>query len=192
MEKIEVKKPEVVIIGGSAGSLEILLEIISCISSKSTIVYVIIIHRKRDGDSILVELLKSRTSRPVKEVEDKDLILPGHVYLAPPDYHLLFENKNFFSLDYSEKIHFSRPSIDVSFESSAYIFQDKVLGILLSGANEDGAYGLKMIKNAGGRVVVQEPDSADASYMPQKALEILKPDFQITPSNAVESLRQYL
>ena len=119
-------------------------------------------------------MFSSRTKLKVKEVEDKDYILPGHVYIAPPDYHLLLEDENTFSLDASEKIYFSRPSIDVTFESVAEVFGAAVIGILLSGANADGAIGLSKIQQAGGFTIVQDPESAEVDYMPRQAIDKAK------------------
>ena len=167
---------KVVVIGGSAGSLDIILKIISYSNEAAGILFIIIIHRKNDINSTLPGLFSIRTKLKVKEVEDKDYILPGHIYIAPPDYHLLLENENTFSLDASEKIYFSRPSIDVTFESAADVFGASVIGVLLSGANADGAHGLSTIHQAGGFTIVQDPESAEVDYMPRQAIDKLKPD----------------
>ena len=149
-------KYKVVAIGGSAGSLDVILKIIAD-ADVSNVFYIVIVHRKNDADSVLSDLFKSHTHLTVKEVEDKEPVLPGHLYIAPPDYHLLLENEFTFSLDASEKVHHSRPSIDVTFESVAEVFGDAAIGVLLSGANADGAQGLKKINKAGGFTVVQNP-----------------------------------
>ena len=131
----------------------------------------VVVHRKNAPESPMASLLEARTSLPVKEVEDKEPILPGTVYLAPPDYHLLVENAGSFSLDCSEKIHYSRPSIDITFESAAEQFGPQLLGVLLSGANADGAEGLYRIREAGGFTVVQDPKTAEIDYMPRSAID---------------------
>jgi two-component system chemotaxis response regulator CheB len=169
-------KHKVIAIGGSAGSLDIILNIISNSFLNNNIFYIVVLHRKNDNDSVLTGLFSSRTKFKVKEVEDKDSISPGYIYIAPPDYHLLIENENCFSLDSSEKIYFSRPSIDVTFESVAEVFGDAVIGVLLSGANADGAQGLSLIKRAGGFTIVQNPESAEVDFMPKQAIEQLEPD----------------
>lgn len=166
---------KVIAIGGSAGSLDIILKVIAE-APLSDIIYIIIIHRRNDTDSILTNLFSSRTKFKVKEVEDKDSILPGYMYVAPADYHLLLEDEKTFSLDASEKIYFSRPSIDVTFESVAEVFGTSAIGVLLSGANADGAQGLSRIHQAGGFTIVQNPESAEVDYMPRQALEQLEPD----------------
>lgn len=163
-------------IGGSAGSLEVILNLVAQLPRLPNAVVIIVVHRKKDNDSILVNLLSSRTRLPVKEVEDKEPILLNTVYLAPPDYHLLIERSDLFSLDSSEKVQYSRPSIDVTFESVAQAFGDKTIGILLSGANADGAAGLAKIRRAGGYTIVQDPATADVGYMPQQALELTPVD----------------
>lgn len=169
MEKDGVDKVKVLLIAGSAGSFTALMKLVeSFISHK--IVYILVQHRKSNSDPILLELVRSRTVLPTHEVEDKDAILPGHIYLAPPNYHLLFENRNTFSLDNSEKINFCRPSFDVTFESAADVFGTDTIAILLSGANADGAAGLLKIKNAGGITIVQDPAEALVEYMPQQAV----------------------
>lgn len=169
-------KYKIVVIGGSAGSLDIILKIVASASVNPSMVYIVILHRKPDAESILESLFSSRTKLVVREVEDKDSIQPGHIYIAPADYHLLLEDKNNFSLDSSEKIFFSRPSIDVTFESVAEVYENSVIGILLSGANADGAKGLSSIKKAGGFTIVQNPKSAEVDYMPRQAIEKLQPN----------------
>jgi len=176
MEESTVAKYKMLVIGGSAGSLDAILKIVAALPVTNYLSVVIIVHRKNSGESILVDLLSDRTKLTVKEVEDKEIINGGSIYLAPADYHLLIENDKMFSLDSSEKIHHSRPSIDVTFESVAEVFGDSAIGILLSGANADGASGLNKIRQAGGFTIVQDPESADVGYMPQQALEQMKPD----------------
>jgi len=167
--------------GGSAGSLDAILKIVPVLPVRSGASFLIVIHRKNEPDSLLTELLSARTIMPVKEVEDKEPILANHLYVAPPDYHLLMENQHWFSLDSSEKIHYSRPSIDVTFESAAETFGAACIGILLSGANADGAEGLKKIKGHKGLTVVQDPATADVQYMPQAAIDRFAVDKVLSP-----------
>jgi two-component system chemotaxis response regulator CheB len=176
MAEDPVVKHKVLMIGGSAGSLDGILKIVAALPVTDHLVTIIIVHRKNESESILANLLSSRTRLNVKEVEDKEPIIGGNIYVAPADYHLLVENENMFSLDYSEKVHHSRPSIDVSFESAAHVFGDDVTGVLLSGANADGAEGLCRIQEAGGFTIVQDPVSAEVDYMPQQAIALMKPD----------------
>lgn len=162
---------KLVLIGGSAGSLEVVLKIVSALDFTGQFAIVIIVHRKNTPDTILSDLIATKTDWPVKEVEDKEQLLAGTIYLAPPDYHLLFEDHHTFSLDGSEKINYSRPSIDVTFQSGAEIFGSSVIAILLSGANADGSQGIKAIADQGGYTIAQDPATADVSYMPASAIK---------------------
>lgn len=177
MEKNQlIQRPKVIIIGGSAGSLDVLLRILPYLTVPIAFSIVIVLHRKAGDDSLLEDLLSVKSSVPLKEVEDKTPLIPGYVYIAPSDYHLLFEKEEVLALDASEKINFSRPSIDVAFESVAEVFGTDLVGILLSGANSDGTAGLIAIQNAGGLVVVQQPETAEMPYMPKSAIDNLTPD----------------
>ncbi len=170
MAQNNVSKHRVVVIGGSAGALEIILSITAQLPLQSQCTFVIVLHRKPGMESLLTDLVAAKTNLPVIEIEDKENMKPDTIYLAPPDYHLLFEKHHTFSLDSSEKILFSRPSIDVTFESAAEMYGAAVIGVLLSGANADGAEGLRKIKLCGGYTIVQDPQTADVSFMPQQAL----------------------
>lgn len=166
-----MKHCEALIIGGSAGSLEVLLKVLPDLEVKLLFPIIIVLHRKSGQDNILVDLLASKTKLSVKELQEKEEISAGIIYIAPPNYHLLIENNKTFSLDASEKINFSRPSIDVAFESAAEIYGDQLVGLLLSGANSDGTAGLQKIKQNGGKAVVQNPKTSVVSIMPESALE---------------------
>lgn len=172
MEENAVGKDcKVLIIGGSAGSLEVLLQIIPKLTNIKPFALILVLHRKSSEDSTLEELISLKTTIPVKEVEDKTALIPGSIYIAPADYHLLFEKDCTLALDISEKIHYSRPSIDVAFESAAEVYGKTLVAILLSGANADGTKGLKAVKNYGGKAIVQDPATADMPFMPQSAVD---------------------
>lgn len=158
------------IIGGSAGSLEVLLKVLPAIDPAISFPVIIVVHRKHGSDSLLTELLSSRTSLPVKEVDEKERILPGIIYIAPSDYHLLIEQDHTFSLDYSEKVNYSRPSIDVTFQTAAEVYKASLVCLLLSGSNADGVNGLKSVKLWGGLTAVQNPETAQVPYMPGQAM----------------------
>jgi two-component system chemotaxis response regulator CheB len=177
----------VVMVGGSAGSLEVITKMLGRLSN-TKLAMVLIIHRKSSIHSSLAELLDLRASVIVKEAEEKEFIRSGMVYIAPADYHLLIERDGSFSLDYSEKINFSRPSIDVSFECAADVFGKRVIAVLLSGGNADGVAGLISIKRAGGICVVQDPKSALVSYMPAQALIELTPDMILNSGQIADFL----
>ncbi|MXN90422.1 chemotaxis protein CheB [Flavobacterium sp. Sd200] len=189
MEKDKIAtKTRVVIIGGSAGSLEVLMYILPKLKPISNFALVIVLHRKSSEDKTLEELIEIKSATHVKEVEDKTLMIPGFIYIAPSDYHLLFENNGELSLDTSEKVNYSRPSIDVSFESAAQVYGSLLTAILLSGANSDGTNGLLEVKQMGGTVVIQHPDSAEMPFMPKHAIENITADRVLDINGLLEFL----
>jgi two-component system, chemotaxis family, protein-glutamate methylesterase/glutaminase len=131
---------------------------------------VIVQHRSKDSDERLSGLLRASSNLPVREPEDKEPLHGPGVYLGPPDYHLLVE-PNSLALSTEEPVAYSRPSIDVLFESAAYSHGSGVIGVLLTGANQDGTRGLQEIKQRGGYVIVQDPDSAESGFMPKNAVK---------------------
>ena len=159
----------IIVVGGSAGSLEPVLTILEALKP-TRFAIVLILHRKPSNDSVLAKVLSGRSAYPVREAEEKEKLQAGVVYVAPADYHLLFEKDGTISLDDSEKVNFSRPSIDVSFDSAADVYGSRLIGILLSGGNTDGAEGMKKIKREGGYCIVQDPDSATVAVMPGHAI----------------------
>lgn len=164
-----MNKCKAFIIGGSAGSLEVLLRVLPNVNVNIPFPIIIVVHRKHGADSLLPVLLSTRTKLIVKEVDEKEKIVPGIVYIAPSDYHLLVEQDETFSLDYSEKINYSRPAIDATFQTAAEVYKTKLVCMLLSGSNSDGVNGLKSVKNWGGTAVIQDPESAQVAYMPEQA-----------------------
>lgn len=181
---------KVVIIGGSAGSLQALLQILPFIESPISFAIVIVVHRKNTDEQTLEDLIALRSNIKVKIVEDKVKLQIGFIFIAPSNYHLLFEKDETLSLDTSEKINYSRPSIDVSFESAAEIFGPELIGILLSGSNSDGTLGLKAIQAAGGLIVVQNPLSAEMSFMPNNAILHTTPDFILKTEEILELIKE--
>jgi two-component system, chemotaxis family, protein-glutamate methylesterase/glutaminase len=171
---------DTIVIGGSAGGLDAILQIIDGLQ-RSDFAIILVLHRKVSYDSVLAEILSGRSLFVVKEAEEKEQVLKGSIYLAPADYHLLIEKDFTVSLDDSEKINFSRPSIDVSFETAAEVYGNRLIGILLSGGNSDGVEGLRKIREAGGLCIVQDPDSAVVSVMPAIAITELKVNNVLTP-----------
>ena len=160
----------IVVIGGSAGALSPLLSLLHAQCNPLPYALLIVLHRLKNVPSVLKEILDSETAFPVTEPEDKEEIKKGHIYLAPQNYHLLTEAEGRFSMEYSEPVAFSRPSIDVTMETAAWAFEKRVTGIVLSGANNDGTAGMKAILAAGGRGYVQAPQTAQYSTMPAEAL----------------------
>lgn len=177
---------ELVVIGGSAGSLDVILKLVPALQPPGRVAILIVVHRKPSNDDVLVDLLRSKTSWAVKEAEEKEPVLRGTIYVAPADYHLLLEKDKTFSLDVSEKVHYSRPSIDITFEAAAEAYGNSLVAVLLSGANADGTDGMKAVKEMGGYCVVQEPDSAEVAYMPQQAIDRVDID-RILPAGELAS-----
>jgi two-component system chemotaxis response regulator CheB len=176
MEKNDLKQPcELLIIGGSAGGLDVLLEVLPKLKTPLSFPIVILLHRKNTQEETLTALMSIKATLPVKEIEDKEPIQESVIYIAPADYHLLIERSHHFALDYSEKINFSRPSIDVTFESAADVYGASLTCIILSGANNDGTEGARIIKEKGGVVVAQEPETAVAPFMPDFMIKNVQP-----------------
>src|ERR1051325_5539837 len=157
---------EVIVIGGSAGAIAALLEILPALPDELTIPIVVAIHLLPQQPNLVPDLLSRRCGRPVREAEDKLAMQPRAVYVAPPDYHVLLERDLTLALSVAAPGHFSRPSIDVLFEAAADSVVPCVAGLLLSGSNEDGASGLLRIHRAGGLAIIQEPKTAPYAVMP--------------------------
>jgi two-component system, chemotaxis family, protein-glutamate methylesterase/glutaminase len=172
------KKYHAIIIGGSAGSIEITAEILHHLPAQISPAIIIVIHRMRNTKSNIERLFLSGLKiKHIKEADEKEEIRPGHIYIAPANYHLLIDENKTFTLDYSELVNFSRPSIDVTMESAAAVFKDKLIAVLLSGANNDGSAGIHAVKQYGGVTIVQEPADAEYEAMPKAAIQKMKPDF---------------
>lgn len=161
---------EAVVIGASAGALEALSIVLPPLSASFGLPIIIVVHVPGDKKSVLSELFQAKCSLNVCEVEDKDPLIGGTVYFAPPDYHVLVEQDKILSLSNDEPVLYSRPSVDVLFESAADAFGPNLVGIILTGASHDGASGLKAVGDAGGVAIVQRPDTAFAAAMPEAAL----------------------
>ena len=166
--------PYLIVIGGSAGGLQPVLTLLPALSNSLNAAIIIVLHRQNHNASVLPELLAAKTSLVVKEAAEKETLEAGTIYIAPADYHLLIESDHTLSLDDSEKVNFSRPSIDVTFSTAAAAYKEKITAILLSGANADGVDGLMDVEDAGGTIAVQEPSTAEVDYMPKQALEQIR------------------
>lgn len=184
------QETEILLIGGSAGSISVLLEILPYLNDDLSFPIMVVVHRKAHPESILEGLLGFRSRLPVMEAYDKMTLKASCIYLVPADYHLLFEDKSMVSLDYSEKVNYSRPSIDVTFQSAAQIFQEHTTALLLSGANTDGLEGLRSVVQHEGTILVQDPDTAEVAYMPQQAIRNLAVDAVLTPTGIAPFINQ--
>jgi len=161
---------EAVAIGASAGGVEAACILLDALPAGFAPALVLVLHLPPTRSTTLPQLFARHSALPVKEAEDKELLCGGTVYLAPPDYHLLIEPDKRFALSADEPHHFSRPSIDVLFDSAAYAYRDRLLAAVLTGASSDGAAGLATVRAMGGLAWVQDPADADTSIMPGAAL----------------------
>lgn len=176
-----MKAAKLIVIGGSAGSLHVILDLLGPLEAGFPIPILLVLHRAGLFDSGMEELLGARTKQRCKEVEEKEPLLPGTLYTCPADYHVLIERDHSLSLDYSERVNYSRPSIDVTFRSAADAYGDELICVLLSGGNADGAAGLEYAKRKGSLTVVQDPATAEVSYMPNYAIQHAEVDFVLRP-----------
>jgi len=160
---------EIVVIGASYGGLSALQTLLPELAPGFPLPVVVVQHRRKEADDGLCEYLGRRSQLPLVEPNDKDTVEPGRVYLAPRDYHLLIE-KSIFTLSTESPVGFARPSIDVLFETAADVYRERIIGVILTGANRDGARGLAKIKARGGLALVQDPQSAESRAMPEAAI----------------------
>jgi two-component system chemotaxis response regulator CheB len=177
---------EIVVVGTSWGGLAALRGLVAGLPRDFALPIAVVQHRHKDSDRLLVQLLQERTALTVCEVEDKQPILPGFLFIAPPDYHLLVE-RDHFSLSIDAPVRYSRPSIDVAFTSAADSYGPRAVGIVLTGANADGAEGLARIAERGGLAVVQSPSTAESPTMPRAALDAV-PSAKVLPIPAITDL----
>ena len=176
-------KPSIVVLGTSWGGLNAVRVILGGLPRGIDVPIVVVQHRHRDSDGLLAELLQDCTPMPVAEVEDKDRVEPGRVFIAPPNYHLLIDDGH-FALSTEEAVRFSRPSIDVTFSSAADEYGAATVGVVLTGANDDGARGLRRIADRGGHTIVEDPATAEISTMPAAALRAV-PTAVVAPVSSI-------
>ncbi len=185
----EIKKPrkneltslsrfKAVVIGASAGGIDALGEILPRLPKTYPLPIIIVLHIPGDQPSLLSELFGSKTKLRVKDADEKEAIQPGTIYFACPGYHLLVERDLTLSLSQEDPVQYARPSIDVLFESAADAFGSNLVGVLLTGANQDGAEGLKRIQEAGGLALIQDPATAQVRSMPEAACALLSPSVE--------------
>jgi two-component system chemotaxis response regulator CheB len=180
---------DAIVIGTSAGGVEALSTVLPALRIGVGAPVFVVLHLPREKPSLLVDIFTPKCALPVREAEDKQPVEPGTVYFAPPDYHLLIDDGPALALSTDEAVHFSRPSIDVLFESAADVYGARLLGIILTGASEDGASGLDAVRRAGGCTVVQQPETAQVSLMTEAALKLGPADFVLPLERIAELLR---
>ena len=181
---------DAVVIGGSAGAIDALDTLLPALPASLGAAVIVVIHLPAGRPSLLASIYTGRAGLPVGEAEDKASVAPGVVHFAPPGYHLLVEPDRSFALSIDEPVHFSRPSIDVLFESAAWAYGPRLLGVLLSGASADGADGLAAIARAGGLCWVQAPETAASPFMPTAALRRTPAARVLAPNEMAEALRE--
>lgn len=177
-----------VVIGTSFGGLEALNTILPELRKDFPIPVVVVLHIGEHSNDYFISQLNGVCELKVKEAEANEPILPGFIYFAPPAYHLQIEDNFTFSLSAEKKLNFSRPSIDVLFETAAWTYKNQLIGIILTGANSDGANGMKTIKQFGGKTIIQNPCHAISPIMPRFALKIADPDLKLN----LEEIAGYL
>lgn len=191
MKKINLNNSyKAVVIGGSAGSFQGVVKILSQLPKGFPLPIIMCLHRLKHVRNGFVEALSIKSVVQVTEPNDKEAIKKGSVYLAPANYHMSVELGNNFALSTEGMINNSRPAIDITLSSCAFVYKEKLLGILLSGANKDGALGMKHIHERGGTTIVQEPTECMIDTMPKAALAVTKIDHILKIDEIVEVLKE--
>jgi two-component system chemotaxis response regulator CheB len=168
---------QIIVIGGSAGAMAALTKLLPVFPAGYPLPIVIAQHLHPWQDDYHLEHFGDQCALTVKEAADKESIEAGTIYFAPPNYHLLINDDKTFSLSVDDKVNYARPSIDVLFESAVDVYAPWLVGVILTGANNDGAEGLRLIKESGGLAIVQDPQTAESAYMPKAALAATKVDY---------------
>ena len=182
---------DAVVVGASAGGVAALKMLLDALPPALPVPVIVVLHLPRDRPSQLAELFAQGCALPVAEAEDKARPAPGTVWIAPPDYHLLVEDRHTLALSLDEPVLFSRPAIDPLFESAADVFGERLLALLLTGASSDGSEGVAAVRAAGGVAWIQSPDDAAASTMPASALARAGADEVLTLDQIRQRLRGF-
>ncbi len=179
---------KVVVIGGSAGSFQVITKILNALPEKFDYPLFLCLHRLKHVRSGFVETLSIKSKVKIVEPYDKEPIRPGRAYLAPANYHMFIEIGNTIALSTDEPVNHSRPSIDLSFITAAKVYKEKLVGIILSGANKDGAFGLKRVKDNGGITIVQDPSECEVKTMVDSAIKMTKVDYIYNTNQIIQFL----
>lgn len=185
---METTNMKMVVVGVSTGGVSALRLLLGALPADFPITVLVVIHITPDSDDGLAVLLDSACAIRVKEADAQEAIIPGTVYLAPANYHLLVERGGELSLTIDPPVNFARPSIDMLFDSAAEAYGSELIGIILTGAGSDGSKGLLKIKNRGGVTIVQSPADAEMDSMPISALRLMKPDYVVDLSEIPDLL----
>lgn len=166
------KESKLLLLGGSAGSFKLLFALVKAFPHDFNKTVIIVIHRKKNFYSEIEKLFAENSRMLLREISDKEPLDSNTIYIAPANYHTLIEKKGYFCLDVSEAVWYSKPSIDVTFESAAYAYDKNCTAVLFSGANQDGAEGLLKLRNSGALTIAQHPEDAEMAEMPNAAIQI--------------------
>lgn len=188
---LAARKPDAIVVAGSAGGVDALIKLLTDLPAGMQVPLICMLHLPANRDSRLAELFGERLAVPVREAADKQPVADGTVYFAGSGYHLSVERDRTFSLSCEPPVHFARPAIDVLMASAADVYGKALVGILLTGANQDGAAGMARIHQCGGLTVVQDPAEAQVATMPQAAIDASAPDL-VLPLAAIRELLQLL
>ncbi|WP_448549530.1 chemotaxis protein CheB [Thalassotalea fusca] len=180
----------IVVMGASQGGINAWKEIFPCLDKGLKVPVIVVQHQKANSGNTLVQFLDTLTELPVEDVVDGMAMQSGHIYLAPANYHLLVNANTTFSLDVSAPVQFSRPSIDVTFQSALSIYGKRLLAVLLTGANSDGALAMKLVNKIGGTTIVEDPSTAEAFYMPKSAIAQCYPDYVLPLAQLSQKISQ--
>jgi two-component system chemotaxis response regulator CheB len=179
-------KHEALVIGGSAGSFRVIIDMLEVIPGSISLPVFLCLHRLKQVRRGFEETLAKISPLPIREPFDKEMIRPGSLYLAPANYHMLIENKNKIALSIDDPVQYSRPSIDICFASAAEVYKHDLVAILLSGANQDGTEGIAAVKRQGGYVIVQDPADCEIATMCESAIKLTIPDQILTVPGIIE------
>ncbi len=181
---------EIIVAGVSSGGPQALSVLLPFLPEKYSLPVVVVQHLDSQSENYWIKAMQPKCKLSISEAEEKETIEPGHVYIAPANYHLLVESDRSFSLSADARVNYARPSIDVLFESAARVFKSRTVGLILTGANSDGARGLKKIKESGGLAIVQDPATAFSPSMPKAAIEATRVDHIQTLEQIAKTLQQ--
>jgi len=179
---------EAIVLGASAGGFNVIKQLVGVLPKGFSLPVIIVQHVSDASDGSWTEMLDRQSRLRVKEADEKEKVRPGTVYLAPANYHLLVEPDHTLTLTVDERVNYARPSIDVLFETAAEAYRERLIGLVYTGANRDGAAGLARIKENGGLTVVQDPTTAESPVMPTSAIRAAKPQHVLSPDGIIELL----
>ncbi len=182
---------KVVAIGVSAGGMKALDTLFSRLKKECGMAFIVVQHVAPNSDDYFVNYLNDRSELTIKQADEKEIIEEGYVYIAPPNYHLLIEEDRTLSLTVDKKVNYARPSIDLMFETAAFVYESSLIGMILTGANQDGSQGLKAIQQAGGLTIVQDPETAEVPMMPSEAIKAVTVDHILSLEEIAIFLNNY-